>query len=80
MHQELLKVTIEKSNIDSILNPPVAAVLRNLESSLDILAFGIIGLVPAREADAQSTKDKLDETLSQAIKAYAGKTLGKDEF
>lgn len=50
---------------------PIAAALKQLESGVDTLAFGIIDLVPTCAEGATEDKNKLDDTLQDAETAYA---------
>lgn len=50
---------------------PVAAILRQLESGVDTLAFGIIDLVPTCAEGATADKNKLDDTLQSAEDKYS---------
>jgi hypothetical protein len=48
-------------------------VLRGLEGVVDKLAFGLIDLVPTCEDKAKADQKALDESLDDAIDAYAPK-------
>jgi len=76
VHQALLNILIGKAglvpNLLPFVGPPLAAVLRNLESVVDTFAFELIDLVPDNGTDATKQKDSLDVTISGAIDAWSG--------
>ncbi|KAI9858239.1 MAG: hypothetical protein M1824_004409 [Vezdaea acicularis] len=76
VHQALLNILIGKAglvpNLLPFVGPPLAAVLRQLESVVDTIAFEIIDLVPDNGADATKQKDSLDVTLQASIDAWNG--------
>ncbi|SLM38066.1 hypothetical protein LPUS_08163 [Lasallia pustulata] len=76
VHQALLNILIGKSglvpNLLPYVGPPLAQVLRQLESIVDTIAYELIDLVPDNAKDATTQKDSLDVTLSKAIDAWNG--------
>jgi hypothetical protein len=73
VHQELLQIIIGKAGILNdlpLVGPPVAQVLRSLESVVDTIAFGLIDLVPDVAAPFTDQKNSLDVVIEQAINAY----------
>ncbi|PMD29432.1 UVI-1 protein [Hyaloscypha variabilis F] len=73
VHQELLQILIGKAGLLNDLpfvGPPVAQVLRNLESVVDTIAFALIDLVPDVAGRFTDQKNTLDVTIGQAIDAY----------
>jgi hypothetical protein len=57
------------------LTQPIAAILRVLETGVDKLAKGVIGLVPTCAAKAGDELKQLDGTLDEAVKAFTIKPL-----
>ncbi|MCJ1459735.1 hypothetical protein MMC28_010114 [Mycoblastus sanguinarius] len=76
VHQALLNILIGKAglvpNLLPYVGPPLAQVLRQLESVVDTVAFELIDLVPDNQADATSQKSQIDSTLASAITAWNG--------
>ncbi|KAI1851272.1 hypothetical protein JX266_003347 [Neoarthrinium moseri] len=63
-----------KPAVERFPNPlgiAVAAVLRSIESVVDNIAFGLIGLIPTRDACLKQQKFSIDKTLDDAIGAYS---------
>jgi len=76
VHQALLNILIGKAglvpNLLPFVGPPLAAVLRNLESVVDTFAFELIDLVPDNAPAATTQKDSLDVTIIKAVNAWSG--------
>ncbi|OLN93971.1 hypothetical protein CCHL11_03473 [Colletotrichum chlorophyti] len=79
VHQVLLNILIGKSGLFStvpIIGQPVAAILRQLESVVDTIAFGLIDTIDggAGTAKGDVTKDanSLSATIGTAIEKYEG--------
>ncbi|ETS73477.1 hypothetical protein PFICI_14423 [Pestalotiopsis fici W106-1] len=49
----------------------IAGLLRGIESVVDNIAFGLIGLIPTRDACLRQQKLSIDGTLNDAIEAYS---------
>jgi hypothetical protein len=79
VHQVLLNILIGKAglfNTVPIIGQPVAAVLRQVESVVDTIAFSLIDGVQSRAADLTVQANSLDGTLTTAINAYSGVDTG----
>ncbi|KAK2007903.1 UVI-1 [Colletotrichum eremochloae] len=75
VHQALLSILIGKAglfNTVPVIGQPVAAVLRQVESVVDTIAFRIIDLVDSRAADLQREATALGGTLDTCINSYEG--------
>ncbi|MCJ1405610.1 hypothetical protein MMC11_008838 [Xylographa trunciseda] len=76
VHQALLNILIGKAglvpNLIPFVGPPLAQVLRQLESVVDTIAFELIDLVPDDATDATNQKDSLDVTITNAINSWNG--------
>ncbi|MCJ1407453.1 hypothetical protein MMC19_001524 [Ptychographa xylographoides] len=76
VHQQLQSILIGKAglvpNLLPFVGPPLASVLRQLESVIDTLAYELIDLVPDDGSIATQQKDSLDVTLGQSIDAWNG--------
>ncbi|KAK5154370.1 hypothetical protein BJ546DRAFT_43458 [Cryomyces antarcticus] len=81
VYQALLNILIGKAgivpNLLPFVGPPMASVLRQLESVLDTLAYELIDMVPDDKTDVQNQKDSLDQTLSNAISAWDANVQAK---
>ncbi|KAF1933716.1 UVI-1h [Didymella exigua CBS 183.55] len=78
VHQALLNILIGKAGLFStvpFIGQPVAAVLRQVESVVDTIAFALIDTVQSRAADLQAQTQSLDGTLTTTINAYEGLSL-----
>ncbi|KAK7734665.1 hypothetical protein SLS57_000363 [Botryosphaeria dothidea] len=53
------------------IGAPIAAVLRQVESVVDQLAFALIRLIPTRNECAKEQKTAIDGSLDEAIEAYS---------
>lgn len=49
----------------------IAGLLRAIESVVDNIAFGLIGLIPTRDECLRQQKTSIDGTLGDAISAYS---------
>ncbi|OSS47059.1 hypothetical protein B5807_10100 [Epicoccum nigrum] len=79
VHQELLNILIGKAGLLNTLpfvGAPMAAVLRQVESVVDTIAFSLIDMVESRAKDLQADAQSLDGTLETCINAYSGVTNG----
>lgn len=76
VHQVLLGTVIGKHGLLSLTPSirPLAAVLRELERVVDILALGIVGLVPVCAQGLTQDKIALDVSLRLAVTTYEGTT------
>ncbi|EUC47811.1 hypothetical protein COCMIDRAFT_3288 [Bipolaris oryzae ATCC 44560] len=75
VHQALLNILIGKAGLFTtvpFIGQPVAAVLRQIESVVDTIAFAIIDLVQSRAADLQREANSLGATLDVCINSYQG--------
>nr|BAA96293.1 UVI-1 [Bipolaris oryzae]BAA96294.1 UVI-1 [Bipolaris oryzae] len=75
VHQALLNILIGKAGLFTtvpFIGQPVAAVLRQIESVVDTIAFAIIDLVQSRAADLQREANNLGGTLDICINSYQG--------
>ncbi|KAI1755839.1 UVI-1 [Xylaria castorea] len=78
VHQELLNILIGKAGILEqvpFIGPPVASVLRGVESVVDTIAITLIDLVESHSKDIQSDANSLGSTLDLAIQKYDGLSL-----
>jgi len=77
VHQVLLNILIGKAGLFQtvpFIGQPVAAVLRQVESVVDTIAFGLIDTVESRASDLQSQAQSLSGTLTVCIQKYEGLT------
>lgn len=80
VHQVLLNILIGKAGLFQtvpFIGQPVAAVLRQIESAVDTIAFGLIGMfesaaVGAQRQAVQSDANSLGMTIQTTIKSYEG--------
>ncbi|TLD22376.1 hypothetical protein PspLS_07750 [Pyricularia sp. CBS 133598] len=80
VHQALLNILIGKAglfNTVPIIGQPVAAVLRQLESVVDTVAFMLIDGVESRAADLTKEANNLSGTLQICVQSYEGLSLKK---
>ncbi|KAI6546597.1 hypothetical protein MCOR05_000539 [Pyricularia oryzae] len=83
VHQALLNILIGKAglfNTVPIIGQPVAAVLRQLESVVDTIAFGLIDLVQSRASDLTTQANQLGGTIEVCIQSYEGLGVTKREL
>jgi len=83
VHQVLLNILIGKAGLFStvpLIGQPVAAVLRQIESVVDTIAFALIDMVESQAADLSNQQGSLDMTLQTAINSYDGLSLSKRGF
>jgi hypothetical protein len=79
VHQALLNILIGKAGLlQSVpfIGPPVAAVLRQVETVVDTIAFGLIDTVEAKATELRGDAGALKGTIELAIKKYDGITGG----
>ncbi|XP_014555455.1 hypothetical protein COCVIDRAFT_102275 [Bipolaris victoriae FI3] len=75
VHQVLLNILIGKAGLFTtvpFIGQPVAAVLRQLESVVDTIAFMLIDTVQSRSADLIKEANNLGATLDVCINSYQG--------
>ncbi|KAF4835729.1 hypothetical protein CGCTS75_v002219 [Colletotrichum tropicale] len=75
VHQELLKILIGKAGLFQTIpfvGQPIAAVLRQIESVVDTLAFTLIDTVQSQASQIQSSGESLSRTVETAINSYEG--------
>ncbi|KAK2013297.1 hypothetical protein LZ32DRAFT_676385 [Colletotrichum eremochloae] len=75
VHQQLLNILIGKAGLLQnvpVIGPPVASVLRQVESVVDTIAFGLIDTVESRAADLHQQAASLGATLDVCIEKYEG--------
>ncbi|KAH9866332.1 hypothetical protein J1614_008899 [Plenodomus biglobosus] len=80
VHQVLLNILIGKAglfNTVPFIGQPVAAVLRQVESVVDTIAFALIDSVQSRATDLQGQASSLSGSLTTAIDSYDGLALSK---
>ncbi len=72
VHEALLATVIGKHGLLSLMGfaGPIATALRELEGVVDVLAFGIIDLVPICAQSATQDKNALDRSLRDAVDTY----------
>ncbi|KAJ4155098.1 hypothetical protein LMH87_000363 [Akanthomyces muscarius] len=72
VHEALLATVIGKHGLLSLMGfaGPIATTLRELEGVVDVLAFGIIDLVPICAQSATQDKNALDRSLRDAVDTY----------
>ncbi|KAI0543528.1 UVI-1 [Xylaria curta] len=75
VHQELLNILIGKAGILEqlpVVGPPVAAVLRQVESVVDTIAIDLINVLESVAKDLESDANSLGGTLDLCIQKYQG--------
>ncbi|CAF9905319.1 MAG: hypothetical protein GOMPHAMPRED_003114 [Gomphillus americanus] len=76
VHQDLLNILIGKGGLVPALlpfvGPPLAAVLRQIESVVDTIAFELIDACEARSTDLTAQKDALDVVIGKTIDTWSG--------
>ncbi|KAI1436215.1 UVI-1 [Xylaria sp. CBS 124048] len=78
VHQDLLNILIGKAGLITslpIVGPPVAAVLRQVESIVDTIAIALINLFQARAQDLEASANSLGNTLDLCIQKYSNLQL-----
>ncbi|KAI1827273.1 UVI-1 [Xylaria intraflava] len=78
VHQQLLNILIGKAGLITsvpFIGPPVATVLRSVESIVDQIAIGLIDQFQDRAVDLESEANSLGATLDLTIQKYDGLTL-----
>ncbi|KAK4159276.1 hypothetical protein QBC43DRAFT_362122 [Cladorrhinum sp. PSN259] len=82
VHTAFLNIMIGKSGILTkvpFVGPPVAAVLRQVESIDDTIAIFLIDNIESKSQDLTTEANSLGQTMDLAIKRYEGLQLGKRE-
>ncbi|GKT46347.1 uncharacterized protein ColSpa_06528 [Colletotrichum spaethianum] len=78
VHQVLLNILIGKAGLFQtvpFIGQPVAQVLRQVESVVDTVAFGLIDAVQSRADDLRGQASQLTMTISKAVDSYDGLSL-----
>ncbi|CAI0651460.1 unnamed protein product, partial [Colletotrichum noveboracense] len=78
VHQTLLEILIGKAGLFStvpFIGQPISAVLRQIESVVDTLAFTLIDTLEGQASEIQSEADSLSATIGDAITSYQGVNL-----
>jgi hypothetical protein len=78
VHQVLLNILIGKAGLFTtvpFIGQPIAAVLRQIESIVDTIAFQLIDTVQSRSKDLTAQANSLSMTITTAINSYQGLSL-----